>query len=141
MNTIQIKRNMINLDLDDQLTKICNNMLLFSDNILNELGHDHSECIYHRSFEIELRKNGINYSTEVIIPINYHGHTVGSVRPDLIVEDKYIIELKSIPSLKRKEINQLKLYLRHTRYNYGFLINFPNTTNDDNVCEIILIKK
>ena len=140
MNVIKIKKQVINLDISDELLNISNKIMSYCTNIVNELGNDLSESIYHRALEIELRYNLHNYNSEVIIPIKYKENTVGTVRPDIILDNKYILELKSITSIKKKEINQLKVYLKHTDYKHGFIINFPNLGPTQDI-EMILINK
>ena len=48
---------------------------------------------------------------------------MGSVRADMIVDNEYIIEMKSISKIGEKEINQLKRYLNIFNKSSGFLIN------------------
>tara|TARA_B110000208_G_C11563565_1_gene356258 strand:- start:83 stop:505 length:423 start_codon:yes stop_codon:yes gene_type:complete len=140
MNIINITKHSINLDLTDELSLVITNISNCCENIMNDLGNDLSESIYHRALEVELRQNSYNYNSEVIIPIKYKGNPVGTVRPDIILDNKYILELKSVSGgLKNKEIQQLKVYLRHTEYNYGFLINFRSSDSDK--VEILMISK
>ena len=48
---------------------------------------------------------------------------MGSVRADMIINNEYIIEMKSISKIGEKEINQLKRYLNIFNKSSGFLIN------------------
>lgn len=140
MNIYNIYKKSINLDdigpkIPEKIEKLSKKLKTIGDTILNTLGTDLSESIYHKSFEIELRNLSISYNTEAIYPIIYKNHNVGVIRPDLILNSEFIVELKSIPNIRAKEINQLKVYLKHTSFNFGFLINFYDSV------EIILIIK
>ena len=101
-------------------------MELIAQNIWNELGPGYSERVYHNAFEVALRKRGINYETERIIPISYEGHNIGNIRSDLIIEGNLIVELKSTSRLSDQFRNQIRNYMRHTGIFEGILINFPD---------------
>ena len=89
-------------------------------------GAGHKEVLYQRAFAEELGLRRINYEREKAIKI-YSPKTkkvIGSYQPDFIVEDKIIIELKALEQMPRKMIDQLYSYLRNSKYELGFLINF-----------------
>ena len=91
-------------------------------------GPGHKEVLYQRAFAEELTLRGINYEREKPIKI-YSPKTkkvIGSYQPDFVVEDKIIIELKALEHRPRKMIDQLYSYLRNSRYELGFLINFAS---------------
>ena len=98
--------------------------------VFAQLGSGHSESVYHRAMEVELRKRKIAYESEVVIPILYDGYFVGHGRADIIVEKKIIVELKAITSLGTGERMQLNLYLNCLNYNMGILLNFPQPTRN-----------
>jgi len=93
--------------------------------VYKTLGHGHSESVYHRALEVALRKKGLRYDTERIVPITYEDHVVGHSRLDLVVNDDTIVELKSVTTLRPKEVNQLTNYMNLTGIENGLLINFP----------------
>ena len=89
-------------------------------------GPGHKEVLLQRAFAEELSLREINYEREKSIRI-YSPKTkkiVGSYQPDFIVEGKIIVELKTLEQMPRKMINQLYSYLRNSKYELGFLINF-----------------
>ena len=77
-----------------------------------ELGHNHHESIYQGAFEVELQHAGIRYSRQVSIPVKYRGHTVGHVKPDLIIYEPVlvVIELKAINKLSDAVFQQRAKY-------------------------------
>lgn len=99
--------------------------------VYKTLGFGHSEAIYHRAVEVGLRKAGVCYDTERVVQIRYQNHVVGSKRLDLVINDDTIVELKSVSTLKAKEVNQLTNYMRMTGIPNGILINFPFNGADD----------
>ena len=89
-------------------------------------GAGHKEVLYQRAFAEELSLRGINYEREKAIKI-YSPKTknvIGSYKPDFIVDDKVIIELKALEQMPPKMIDQIYSYLRNSEYELGFFINY-----------------
>jgi GxxExxY protein len=95
--------------------------------------------VYHSAFEVALRKRGISYDTERIIPVYYEGLNVGHVRADLIVGDT-VIELKSVSRLTEQFRIQIQNYMRLLGLQKGYLINFPMGQSATPEIESILIQ-
>lgn len=92
--------------------------------VFNELGFGHKEQIYQHALEKELTNKNIPYKQEVYLPIKYHGENVGNYRPDLVIDDKIIVELKSVEFMPITYETQLLQYLKLTTFNLGLLTNF-----------------
>ena len=101
-------------------------MELIAQHIWDELGPGYSERVYHNAFEVALRKRGLKYETERILPISYEGHNIGNLRSDLIIEGNLIVELKSTSRLTDQFRNQIRNYMKLTGIFEGMLINFPD---------------
>ena len=84
----------------------------------------HKERIYHEAFILELEKNGFVVEKEKRIPIQYDGKVIGTYVPDIVVDDKIIIELKAKPHLSKDDQSQFWSYLKAAPYTLGFLVNF-----------------
>jgi GxxExxY protein len=97
-----------------------------SDEIWTSLGPGYSESVYHCAFEVALRARGLYYETERIVPVFFAGQNVGHVRADLIVDRKYVIELKSVSKLNETYRIQTQNYLQLLDLQEGYLINFPD---------------
>ena len=95
------------------------------------LGPGYSERVYHNAMEVVLRKHGVHYETERIVPIVFEGHTIGNLRADLILNNKTVIELKSVKTMSIVMETQAQNYLRLTGFPEAYLINFPPTLNTD----------
>ena len=93
--------------------------------ILNYYGPGYVEYVYQKGLEHLLRKEGIAFTAKDDIPIYYDGELTGAtLKPDLFVEGKVIVELKAIPELLPKNERQLLSYLKATQTEVGLLINF-----------------
>jgi len=94
--------------------------------IWSSLGPGYSESVYHCAFEVALRKVGLYYETERIVPVYYKKQNVGFVRADLVIDRKIVIELKSVSKLNEVYRIQTRNYLKLLDLQVGYLINFPD---------------
>jgi GxxExxY protein len=92
--------------------------------IYRNLGPGYSERVYHNAFEVILRKKGIQYESERVIPIMFMGHAIGNVRADLVIEGETVVELKSIKNLTSSTRIQVDNYMKLTGLKKGLLVNF-----------------
>ncbi len=103
----------------------------FTENILKSafrvhsvLGNGFQEVIYQRAMAIEMRKNGLNFSREFVMPIYYDGIHIGTRRVDFLVEGLISVELKAVIHLEDVHLAQGKNYLEAYNLEVGLLINF-----------------
>jgi GxxExxY protein len=75
---------------------------------------------------VALRAKEIPYETERIVPVFYQGQNVGHVRADLIIDRRFVIELKSVSKLNETYRIQTRNYLTLLGLSQGYLINFPD---------------
>ena len=92
--------------------------------VFNELGFGFLESVYERSMLIELQENGLKAEVQQPVTVFYKGNQVGEFAADIIVEDKVILELKSVLRLVEAHEVQLVNYLVATGISTGLLINF-----------------
>ena len=95
-------------------------------NIFKELGPCHLENVYQRAFMVELDEKEMPYSHEVNIPVYYKKNIVGVIRADIIIDGKWVIELKACPSIKPEHVLQTLHYMERIKALEGYVINFPN---------------
>ena len=88
------------------------------------LGFGFLEAVYHNALLIELNKGRLNAEKERKIQVFYDTQLVGDYIADIVVEDKVILELKSIKELHDAHSAQLVNYLKATGIEVGLLINF-----------------
>lgn len=96
-------------------------------NVYNELGPGFKENIYQKSLKEEFKKCHIPFQTEKNIDIFYHNKKVGNYKPDFIIDNKIIVELKAIPFIGKLEKKQVWHYLKGTKYKLALLVNFGQT--------------
>ena len=67
---------------------------------------------------------GISFIENKKLPIKYAEIVIGTYQPDFIIEDKIIVEIKSVLQFPKVFEKQLYYYLRGTNYKLGYLVNF-----------------
>ena len=92
------------------------------------LGPGLVEATYEEALCIEFAERGLKFSRQVGVPITYRGHLVGEYRPDLVVEEKVVVEIKSVERLIGLHQAQLLAYMRILRLPVGLLLNFNGET-------------
>jgi GxxExxY protein len=93
--------------------------------IHRELGPGLLETVYEIVLLHELRHRGLRADRQVPVAIEYQGNRFDEgFRADIIVEDKVILELKSVESLNNVHKKQLLTYLKLADKRLGFLLNF-----------------
>ncbi len=113
-----------------------NSKLLYSDitykirgacfSLRKELGWGHKEVIYQRGLLEKLQNLGLKVEREKRFPVKVDGKTVGYYVPDLVIEDKVMMEIKAKEALTKQDLKQFWHYLRTTPYKLGLLVNFGN---------------
>ena len=102
------------------------------------LGPGLLETAYHECLKHELELQNIQYESEVYVPIRYKELLLGNAyRLDLLVENKIIVELKTIDKITDIHKAQLLTYLRLTGCKLGLLINFNVTLLKNGVTRIV----
>ncbi|SFI26109.1 GxxExxY protein [Halpernia frigidisoli] len=87
------------------------------------------ESVYEKAMVIELENRGLVVNVQLPISVNYKGVDLGlGFRTVIIVEEKIIIEIKSVVDLAPIHHKQLLNYLKLTNLHLGILVNF--NTND-----------
>lgn len=93
----------------------------------------YQECLYY-----ELLNNGLKVEKEKPMPIIYkevkldHGYRI-----DLLVENKLVIEIKTVEALNEVHLAQVLTYLKLGNYKLGLLINFNTTLLKNGIKRII----
>jgi GxxExxY protein len=101
-------------------------------NVKKRLGLGHKEIIYQKALVEEFKKTNLSIEREKTIDIKYDDKKIGTYRPDFIIENKIILELKALPSVGKFEKQQVWHYLKGSTYKLALLINFGR---DDIVIE------
>jgi GxxExxY protein len=107
--------------------------------VYKNLGPGLLESVYEEALVYELEKRGLKVERQKEVPINYDGHILKTqLRLDLLVEDRVIVELKSVKEMQDVFWKQTRSYLRLLDLKVGILVNF-NTDNilDDSIHRVI----
>jgi len=88
------------------------------------LGNGFQEVIYQRALSIEFDNQGIQYSREHEMQIQYKEQDIGTRRVDFFVENKIMVEIKAIIDLEDVHLAQAMNYVEAYDLEIGLLINF-----------------
>ena len=96
------------------------------------LGPGLLESVYEEAMVYELQKRDLKVTRQMEVPIHYDGHILKTpLRLDLLVEDRVVVELKSVKELQDVFFKQTRTYLRLLDLKVGILVNF----NTDDILE------
>ena len=92
------------------------------------------ESAYEAALKIELEKAGCKVQTQVYLPMTYDGIKIEKAyRIDMLIENKVIVELKAVSSMKEIWFKQLMTYLKMTGLKLGLLVNFETENIDKSI--------
>ncbi|MGE0403179.1 MAG: GxxExxY protein [Kofleriaceae bacterium] len=88
------------------------------------LGPGYPEGIYAKAVCRELTRQGIPFAAEVPLEIVYKEELLGEFRLDLIVYERFVVELKAIDSITSVHVAQVISYLKASGLRLGYIVNF-----------------
>lgn len=119
---------------ENELAKIVVELCL---KIHKTLGPGLLESVYEEVLVYDLKKLGLNALRQVTIAIEYDGIKMDlGFRADILLEDKIIIELKSIDVIHPVHKKQLLTYLKLSKKKLGLLVNFNVELIKDGISRI-----
>ena len=101
------------------------------------LGPGLLESVYEDTLCVELDDRNIKYERQKRIELEYKGQRIGNLFADIIVENRLIVEVKSVQSLAPIHSAQLITYLKLTNIKTGLLINFNVPILRDGIKRIV----
>jgi GxxExxY protein len=103
-----------------------------------ELGPGLLETVYEVILVHMLRHTGLKVELQVPIPIDFHGIRFDEgFRADIFVEDKVILELKSVEKFNNAHKKQVLTYLKLTNKKLGYLLNFGGALMKDGIYRVL----
>jgi GxxExxY protein len=99
-------------------------MLGLAYKVHNTLGPGLMERAYEEAMCIELRRFGIPFEQQKVYTVYYEGEKIGNYTADLVVDNKVILELKSVWEIHPTMQAQLINYLKISKLSVGYHINF-----------------
>jgi len=92
--------------------------------VLNALKPGLDERIYENSLVLELIAQGHHVEQQRRFPVHYRGHLVGTLIPDILVDEKVIVDPKVVEAFTDEHIAQMLGYLAITKLELALLLNF-----------------
>lgn len=96
--------------------------------VRKDFGPGHKEQLYQKAFGDELKRRNLSFEKELAIKIYSpkDGKFVGAYRPDFIIDGKILVEIKAKKFVTHAEILRVYDYLRNSKYELAYLINFAS---------------
>jgi GxxExxY protein len=98
--------------------------------VLNEIGHGFNEKIYENAMACALQAKDILFTQQKQYNVHFQGHIVGTFIPDFVIEDKIIVEMKTVDRITDIEKGQVMNYLRVSGLSLAIIFNFKNPKLD-----------
>ena len=115
----------------DELTKVVIGLCI---KIHSKIGPGCFERVYEEILYYELTKLGYKVLRQLLLPIDYEKlHIKDAYKIDLLIEDKLVVELKSIHPLPLVYFNQVQTQLSLIGLKNGMLVNFKVTKMKDGI--------
>ncbi len=94
--------------------------------VLNTLRPGLDEKLYEHALRIELRKYGHRIDQQRAFPVYYESQLIGTLIPDLIVNERVIVDSKVVTNFNDTHAAQMLGYLAVTRLKLALLLNFQS---------------
>ncbi len=106
--------------------------------IHRELGPGLLESVYELVLASELERRGLKVARQVPVDISFRDQNhPAAFRIDILVDDRLVLEIKSVEQLTRAHAKQLLTYLRLTHQPVGLLLNFSGATMKEGIRRIV----
>ena len=89
-----------------------------------ELGHGFLEKVYENAMMVMFRRNGVRAVQQAPIVVRFFEEVIGDYFADILVEEKIILELKSVEKIINAHKAQTLNYLKATGFHLAIILNF-----------------
>lgn len=96
--------------------------------IHRELGSRYQEKYYQRAAAIAFDQEGLKYQREIKVDLKFDDKIIGKYILDFLVEEKVVVEFKTVGRLSKEDIRQVLAYLKAKNLKLGILVNFRSTS-------------
>ncbi|MFZ4105900.1 GxxExxY protein [Flavobacterium sp.] len=126
------------LFVDEELEAITYKVIGLAIEVHRQLGPGLLESAYQECLYYEIKNSGFKVEKEIKLPIIYkdlkidHGY-----RMDLLVENRLVLELKTVEGFTAVHFAQLLTYLKLGNYPLGLLLNYNSTILRNNIKRFI----
>jgi GxxExxY protein len=94
--------------------------------VFNELGYRYQEKYYQKAISQCLKKLTIPFDEQISISVKFHDVAVGIYRPDFLIDNKIVLEIKRGDYFSQQDIKQLLGYLEAKKLKLGILARFSS---------------
>jgi iron complex transport system substrate-binding protein len=102
------------------------------------LGPGLFETVYETVLAGRLEARGLKVARQVPVPLEYEGHSFDiAFRVDLLVDERLVVEIKSVEQLSKAHARQLLTYLRLLDQPVGLLLNFSGATMKEGIRRMV----
>jgi GxxExxY protein len=124
--------------IDEEIGKLNHQVIGACIEVHRHLGPGLFESVYSECLCCELDRMNIPFQREMLISIDYKGSKItNAFRLDLLIDQKLVLELKSIEKIERIHKVQVSTYLRLGGFPVGLLINFNTVRLVDGITRIL----
>ncbi|MFG0257995.1 MAG: GxxExxY protein [Phycisphaerales bacterium JB043] len=125
-------------DLDPELTEVSRKVIGAAIEVHKTLGPGFTLDVYRAALGRELDAEGVGYTTDHIVPVEYKGAGVGELTLDLFVNNRFTVQLMN----ERREIDgldrtSLRARLRASNLELGLIINFAERRLKDGLVRVL----
>ena len=131
------QRERVNIFDDEPLKE---RMVSYITSVYTSLGCGRRESVYQRALQYKLCQQNFNVLSEYPVPLMFEQKKVGCAYLDLLLPDKFFIEVKANSKVSIRDVLQCKAYSRETSLP-GFLVNFTQQLNSEMPPEIFLLEE
>jgi GxxExxY protein len=96
------------------------------------------ESAYETALCIQLAREGLRFDRQREVPLFYEGVRVGDYKPGVIVENKVVLEIKSVLKFELVILAQMLTYLRITGLKRGLILNFNKPLLKAGITRVVL---
>jgi len=122
----------------EELNKITEKIIGCAIEVHRNLGPGLLESVYEKALAIELKDDGLKYERQKKLPVKYKNKSIGEFKIDILVENKIVLELKSVERHDPVFEAQLLSYMKLGNYKLGLLINFNTKLLKNGIKRMIL---
>jgi GxxExxY protein len=119
-------------------TELTETILRCAVEVHRHLGPGLLESVYETAICIEFTGAGLSFKRQVGVPLFYKGTLISEHRPDLVVADRVIVEVKSVERLDPVHTAQMLTYLRVAGLRTGLILNFNSAMLKHGIRRVIL---
>ena len=124
--------------VDSDLDKLTERIIGCAIEVHRCLGPGLPEAVYETALCIELKAAQLQFVRQVGVPLFYKGELIAEHRPDLIVENTVVVEVKSVERFHALHTSQMLTYLRVTHLTVGLLLNFNSVVLREGIRRVAL---